>query len=172
VGWLSRLWNPIGIGVAPCQTGGRFIAWHSPGGPSPLLRMGRVVCEGRRRFSPGIRNSSGPWSRQLSLGAPRIQGELLKSVFSECSLCGRRKKYEKSWFLWHPEKLPPVVANLSQESRQGLGFCRYFFICPNDLRSTTIRLCDLDRDRRRPIHFAVTSSTPKQMEQPFKLLEE
>src|SRR5256886_4362148 len=40
-----------------------------------------------------------------------------------------------------PETSLPVVANLSQESRQGLGFCR-FLHCPNDCVPTPIRLCD------------------------------
>src|SRR5580692_6038292 len=40
-----------------------------------------------------------------------------------------------------PETSLPVVANLSQESRQGLGFCR-FLRRPNDCIPTPIRLFD------------------------------
>src|SRR2546425_12119033 len=52
------------------------------------------------------------------------------------------------------------MAKLSQESRQGLGFCRLldFFVVPTITFQLLFVFVILDHDRRRPIHFAVTSN--------------
>ena len=65
----------------------------------------------------------------------------------------------------------PNLANLSQKSRQGLGFCRLLRF-PTITFQLLFVFVILDHDRRRPIHFAVTSNptaewTARQLLQAF-----
>ena len=63
------------------------------------------------------------------------------------------------------------MANLSQESRQGLGSAD-FFVVPTITFQLLFVFVILDHDRRRPIHSAVTSNptaewTARQLLQAF-----
>jgi hypothetical protein len=67
-----------------------------------------------------------------------------------------------------PETSLPVVANLSQESRQGPkdSVSADFFVVPTIAFQLLFVFVILDHDRRRPIHFAVTSKPHGRMDSP------
>src|SRR5205085_1159275 len=132
--WLSRLWNDwrSALLLVKPET---VIAWHRQG--FRLYWRWKSRCgEGRPTVSPEVRNLI----RHMSLanprwGAPRIHGELLKLGIQVSQATVAK------YMVRHRKTSLPVVANLSQESPQGLGFCR-FLHCPNDCVPTPIRLCD------------------------------
>src|SRR5207237_201890 len=136
--WLSRLClavvERLAIGVAPCQTGDGYRLASQ--GISPLLEMEESVW---RRSPDGISGSSESHpaheSRQPSLGRSSHSWGTPETRYS--GVAGNSRQVHGP----APETSLPVVANLSQESRQGLGFCR-FLHCPNDCVPTPIRLCD------------------------------
>ena len=132
--WLSRLWNDwrSALLLVKPET---VIAWHRKGFRLYWNWKSRHI-EGRPCVSPEVRHLI----RKMSLANPRwgssphsrrIAEDWNRGVASH----GRQVLGPAS------EAALPDMANLSQESRQGLGFCR-LLRCPHDYIPTPIRLCD------------------------------
>src|SRR2546429_7351987 len=132
--WLSRLWNDwrSALLLVKPET---VIAWHRQGFRL-YWRWKSRCCEGRPTVSPEVRNLIRHMSsRQPSLGRSSHSWGTPETRYS--GVAGNSRQVHGP----APETSLPVVANLSQESRQGLGFYR-FLHCPNDCVPTPIRLCD------------------------------
>src|SRR6266576_6383679 len=132
--WLSRLWNDwrSALLLVKPET---VIAWHRQGFRL-YWRWKSRCCEGRPTVYPEVRNLiPAHESRQPSLGRSSHSWGTPETRYS--GVAGNSRQVHGP----APETSLPVVANLSQESRQGLGFCR-FLHCPNDCVPTPIRLCD------------------------------
>jgi putative transposase len=148
--WLSRLWNAwrSALLIVKPET---VIAWHRKGFRLYWTWKSRC-CAGRHSISAEVRNLI----HQMSLanprwGAPRIHGELLK-IGIEVSqatvakyMVRKRKPPSQSWRTFlrnHAKDLVSVD----------------FFVVPTITFQLLFVFVILDHDRRRPIHFAVTSN--------------
>src|SRR5216683_3177499 len=146
--WADRsvgLTVSCGSGFRDCGTDWRsalllvkpetVIAWHRQG--FRLYWNWKIRhLEGRPCVSPEVRNLI----RKMSLanprwGAPPHSRRIVEDWNRGVASHGRQVLGPAS------EAALPDMANLSQESRQGLGFCR-LLRCPHDYIPTPIRLCD------------------------------
>ena len=148
--WLSQLWNGwrSALVILKPET---VIAWHRKGFRL-YWRWKSQRCEGRPTISPEVRNLI----RQMSLanprwGAPRIHGELLKLgiPISQATVAKYvvrlRKPPSQSWRAFLKNHAKDLVA-------------ADFFVVPTIAFQLLFVFVILDHDRRRPIHFAVTSN--------------
>ncbi len=148
--WLSRFWNDwrSALLIVKPET---IVAWHRRGFRLYWTRKNRR-CEGRPTVSPEVQNLI----RQMSLanprwGAPRIHGELLKLGIQVAQatvakyIARQRKPPSQTWRAFlnnHAKDLVSVD----------------FFVVPTITFQLLFVFVILDHDRRRPIHFAVTSN--------------
>ena len=148
--WLSQLWNDwrSALLIVKPET---VIAWHRKGFRLYWSWKSRRR-EGRPTVPPEIRNLI----RQMSLanprwGAPRIHGELLKLgiQMSQATVAKymlrHRKPPSQSWQTFLKNHTKDLVA-------------ADFFVVPTITFQLLFVFVLLDHDRRRPIHFAVTSA--------------
>ncbi len=148
--WLSRLWNDwrSALLLVKPET---VIAWHRQGFRL-YWRWKSRCCEGRPTVSPEVRNLI----RHMSLanarwGAPRIHGELLKLGIQVSQatvakyMVRHRKPPSQSWRTFLKNHAKDLVS-------------ADFFIVPTIAFQLLFVFVILDQDRRRPIHFAVTSN--------------
>ncbi len=148
--WLSQLWNDWRSALVLIKPE-TVIAWHRKGFRL-YWRWKSRCCEGRPTVSPEVRNLI----RQMSLanprwGAPRIHGELLKLGIQVSQatvakyMVRHRQAPSQSWrtFLKNHAK---VLVSVD------------FFFVPTIAFQLLFVFVILDHDRRRPMHFAVTSN--------------
>src|SRR5437588_5258239 len=148
--WLSRLWNDwrSALLLVKPET---VIAWHRKGFRL-YWRWKSRCCEGRPTVSPEVRNLI----RHMSLanprwGAPRIHGELLKLGIQVSQatvakyMVRHRKPPSQSWRTFLKNHAKDLVS-------------ADFFIVPTIAFQLLFVFVILDQDRRRPIHFGVTSN--------------
>ena len=147
--WLSQWWKDwrSALLIVKPET---VIAWHRKGFRLYWSWKSRRR-EGRPTVGPEIRNLI----RQISLanpgwGAPRIHGELLKFGIqvSQATVANymvrHRKPPSQSW--------PTFLKNHAKDL-----VAADFFVVPTITFQLLFVFVILDHDRRRPIHFAVTS---------------
>ncbi len=148
--WLSRLWNDwrSTLLIVKPET---VIAWHRKGFRLYWNWKSRHL-EGRPSVSNEVRNLI----RKMSLanprwGAPRIHGELLK-IGIEVSqatvakyMVRQRKPPSQTWRTFLNNHAKDLVS-------------ADFFVLPTIAFHLLFVFVILDHDRRRPIHFAVTSN--------------
>ncbi len=148
--WLSRLWNDwrSALLIVKPET---VITWHRKGFRL-YWRWNSWGCKGRPSVSPEVRNLI----RQMSLanprwGAPRIHGELLK-IGIEMSqatvakyMARHRKPPSQTWRTFLKNHAKELVS-------------ADFFVVPTITFQLLFAFVILGHDRRRTIHFAVTSS--------------
>jgi len=142
------------------------IAWHRKGFRL-YWRWKSRRCQGRPSVPPEVRNLI----RQMSLanprwGAPRIHGELLK-IGIEVSqatvakyMVRQRKPPSQTWRTFLKNHTKDLVS-------------ADFFVVPTIAFQLLFVFVILDHDRRRPIHFAVTSNptaewTARQLDSSWK----
>src|SRR5260370_21063605 len=148
--WLSRFWNDwrSALLLVKPET---VIAWHRKGFRLYWRRKSRHL-EGRPSVSNEIRNII----RKMSLpnprcGAPRIHGELLKLGISVAQATVAKYMVR--------QRKPP-----SQPLRTFLDYhpkdlvSAHFFVVPTIAFQLLFVFVILDHERRRPVHFAVTSN--------------
>jgi transposase InsO family protein len=127
------------------------IAWHRQGFRF-YWRWKRRRCDGRPSVSPQVRNLI----RQMSLanprwGAPRIHGELLKLGIKVSQttvakyIVRQRKPPSQTWRTFLKNHNKELVS-------------ADFFVVPTITFQLLFVFVILDYDRRRPVHFAVTSN--------------
>jgi transposase InsO family protein len=147
--WLSRLWNDwrSALLILKPET---VIAWHRKG-----FRLYWGWKSRRRQGRPALSSEIRNLIRQMSLanprwGAPRIHGELLKigielSQATVAKYLVRRRK-------------PPSQTWRTFLNNHGKNFVSVdFFLVPTMTFQLLFVFLILDHDRRRPLHFAVTS---------------
>ena len=147
--WLSHLWKDwrSALLIVKPET---VIAWHRKG-----FRLYWSWKSRRREGRPTVRPEIRDLIRQMSLanprwGAPRIHGELLKlgiqvSQATVANYMARhRKPPSQSWRTFLRNHAKDLVA-------------ADFFVVPTIAFQLLFVFVILDHDRRRPIHFAVTS---------------
>ena len=162
--WLSRLWNDwrSALLLVKPET---VIAWHRKGFRLYWNWKSRHL-EGRPCVSLEVRNLI----RKMSLanprwGAPRIHGELLKIgiAVSQATVAKymvrHRKPPSQTWRTFLKNHAKDLVS-------------ADFFVVPTITFQLLFVFVILDHDRRRPIHFAVTSNptaewTARQLLQAF-----
>jgi len=147
--WLSRLWPGwrSALLIVKPET---VIAWHRKGFRLYWTWRSRML-QGRPCVPREVRDLS----RKMSLanprwGAPRIHGELLK-LGIEVSPSDRRQVHgaaSKATF--------PDVAHLLEKSRRDLVSAD-FFVVPTAAFRVLFVFVILSHDRRRRLHFGVTS---------------
>jgi len=148
--WLSRLWNDwrSALLLVKPET---VIAWHRKGFRLYWNWKSRHL-EGRPCVFPEVRNLI----RKMSLanprwGAPRIHGELLKIgiAVSQATVAKymvrHRKPPSQTWRTFLKNHAKDLVS-------------ADFFVVPTITFQLLFVFVILDHDRRRPIHFAVTSN--------------
>jgi putative transposase len=148
--WLSQLWGGWRSALLIVKPA-TVIAWHRKG--FRLYWSWKSRCrEGRPAVSPEVRKLI----RQMSLanprwGAPRIHGELLK-IGIEVSqttvakyMVRQRKPPSQTWRTFLKNHARDLVA-------------ADFFVVPTIAFQLLFVFVILDHNRRRPIHFTVTSS--------------
>ena len=160
--WLSRLWNDWRSAQLLVET---VIAWHRKGFRLYWNRKSRHL-EGRPCVSPEARNLIRKMSlANLRWGAPRIHGELLKIgiAVSQATVAKymvrHRKPPSQTWRTFLKNHAKDLVS-------------ADFFVVPTITFQLLFVFVILDHDRRRPIHFAVTSNptaewTARQLLQAF-----
>jgi len=148
--WLSRLWNDwrSALLIVKPET---VIAWHRQGFRLYWKWKSRHR-EGRPSVPPEVRNLI----RQMSLanprwGAPRLHGELLKIgiQMSQATVAKYMVRHKKppsqSWRTFLKNHAKDLVS-------------ADFFVVPTIAFQLLFVFVILDHDRRRPLHFAVTSN--------------
>src|SRR5258708_3572698 len=148
--WLSRLWNDwrSALLLVKPET---VIAWHRKRFRL-YWRWKSRRNDGRPSLSPEVRNLI----RQMSLanprwGSPRIHGDLLKLGIQVSQatvakyMVRQRKPPSQSWRTFLKNHAKDLVS-------------ADFFVVPTIAFQLLFVFVILDHDRRRPIHFAVTSS--------------
>ena len=148
--WLSQLWNDWRSALVLIKPE-TVIAWHRKGFRL-YWRWKSRCCEGRPTVSPEVRNLI----RQMSLanprwGAPRIHGELLKlgiqvSQATVAKYMVRHKKPPSQTWRTFLKNHAKVLVSVD------------FFFVPTIAFQLLFVFVILDHDRRRPMHFAVTSN--------------
>src|SRR6266850_84604 len=148
--WLSCLWNDwrSALLIVKPET---VIAWHRKGFRF-YWRWKTRRCEGRPSVPPEIRNLI----RQMSLanprwGSPRIHGELLK-IGIEVSQATVAK------YMVRQQKPPSQTWRTFLNNHAKELVSADFFIVPTIAFQLLFVFVILDHDRRRPIHFAVSSN--------------
>src|SRR5260370_34368942 len=148
--WLSRLWNDwrSALLIVKPET---VIAWHRRGFQLYWRRKNRR-SDGRPTVSAEIR----VLIRQMSLanprwGAPRIHGELLK-IGIEVSQATVAK------YMARHRKLPSQTWRAFLNNHAKGLVSADFFVVPTISFHLLFVFVILDHDRRRPVHFAVTSN--------------
>src|SRR5713101_9749023 len=115
-----RLCTGIGFSRLLISTSSWLLVWHAnhadPDLPSDAVRIFQTPGQPSLGSSPHSRRIAEDWNRGVASHGRQVHGPA-----SEAAL--------------------PDMANLSQESRQGLGFCR-LLRGPDDYLPTPIRLCD------------------------------
>jgi putative transposase len=164
VGLAFAVVERLAFGVAHCQAGDRH-RLASPG-ISPLLEMEESALQWSSIFISGSSESnSSNEPRQPALGAPRIHGELLKIGIDVSQatvakyMARHRKPPSQSWRTFlrnHAKDLVSID----------------FFVVPTITFQLLFAFVILGHDRRRPVHFAVTSNptaewTARQLLQAF-----
>ena len=162
--WLSRIWNDwrSALLIIKPET---VIAWHRRGFRLYWTWKSRR-CEGRPSVSSEVRNLI----RKMSLanprwGAPRIHGELLKIGIAVSQttvakyMVRHRKPPSQTWRTFLTNHARDLVS-------------ADFFVVPTITFQLLFVFVILDHERRRPIHFAVTSNptaewTARQLLQAF-----
>jgi len=148
--WLSRLWRDChsALLILKPET---VIAWHRKGFRL-YWRWKSRHSQGRPAVCPEVRNLI----RQMSVanprwGAPRIHGELLK-IGIEVSqatvakyMVRHRKPPSQTWRTFLKNHAKDLVS-------------MDFFVVPTIAFELLFVFLILDHDRRRPLHFAVTSN--------------
>jgi putative transposase len=147
--WLSHVWNDwrSALLILKPET---IIAWHRQGFRL-YWRWKSRHREGRPPMSSEVRNLI----RQMSLanprwGAPRIHGELLK-IGIEVSQATVAK-----YMIRHPKPPSQTWRTFLKNHAKNL-VAADFFVVPTIAFQLLFVFVILDHDRRRPIHFAVTS---------------
>jgi putative transposase len=148
--WLSRLWNDWRSALLMVRPE-TVIAWHRKGFRL-YWRCKSRRCQGRPSVLPEVRNPI----RQMSLAnprweAPRIHGELLK-VGIEVSQATVAK------YMVRQRKPPSQTWRTFLENHVKDSVSADFFVVPTITFQLLFAFVILNHDRRRPIHFAVTSS--------------
>ncbi len=148
--WLSQLWNDWRSALLLLKPE-TIIAWHRKGFRLYWNWKSRHL-EGRPSASNEVRNLI----RQMSLanprwGAPRIPGELLK-IGIEVSqaavakyMARHRKPPSQTWRAFLNNHAKDLVS-------------ADFFVVPTIAFQLLFVFVILDHDRRRPVHFALTSN--------------
>jgi putative transposase len=148
--WLSRLWNGwrSALLLVKPET---VIAWHRQGFRL-YWRWKSRRCKGRPTVAPEVRNLI----RKMSLanprwGAPRLHGELLKLGIqvSQATVAKYMVRHGK----------PPSQTWRSFLNNHAKDLVAVdFFVVPTITFQLLFAFVILGHDRRRPIHFAVTSN--------------
>ena len=148
--WLSRLWSDWRSAL-PIVSPEAVIAWQR-GGFRMYWRWKSRRRDGRPTIGPEVRNLT----RQMSLanprrGAPRIHGELLKLglAVSQSTVATYMVRERKPPSLTWRTFLKNYVKHLVSAD---------FFVVPTIAFQLLFVFVILDHDRRRPIHFVVTTN--------------